>query len=99
MIAEEATDDSTPATPASFAKVVQTGEDCAKKVFEFCEHVLHIENPRSKIQINRAHRIGARSVGKTRPIVAKFVRSEHKALIKSALSNVNLNNHTTVRLK
>ena len=86
------TDDSTPATPASFAKVVETGEDCAKKVFEFCEHVLHIENPRSKIQIDRAHRIGARSVGKTRPIVAKFVRSEHKALIKSALSNVNLNN-------
>ena len=78
-------------TPTSFAKVVETGEDCVEKVFEFCEKILHIENPKSKIQIDRAHRIGTRSIGKTRPIVAKFVLSDHKTLIKSALSNVNLN--------
>ena len=32
------------------------------------------------------HRIGGRSEGKTRPIVAKFLLSEHKNLIKSALA-------------
>ena len=79
------------AGPTSFAKVVEAGENCAEKVFEFCEKVLQIENPKSKIQIDRAHRIGARSAGKIRPIVVKFVLSEHKALIKSALSKVNLN--------
>ena len=79
------------ATPTSFAKVVETGENCAEKVFEFCEKVLLIENPQSKLQIDRAHRIGQRSAGKIRPIVAKFVLSEHKAMIKTALSKVNLN--------
>ncbi|MEW8546881.1 MAG: hypothetical protein AB2693_25480, partial [Candidatus Thiodiazotropha sp.] len=74
----------------SFAKVVQMGENCADKVYEFCEKVLNIPNSKSKIQIDRAHRIGARSPGKIRPIVAKFVLSEHKALVKSALSKVNL---------
>ena len=38
-------------TPTSFAKVVETGENCAEKVFDFCEKVLNIENPQSKIQI------------------------------------------------
>ena len=87
-----ATKSSTSSEPAtSFAKVVESGEDCAEKVYEFCENVLKIENPKAKIQIERAHRIGYRSVGKTRPIVAKFVLSGHKAIVKSALSVVNLN--------
>ena len=82
---------SADAAPSSFSKVVETGEDCAEKVFEFCENVLKIDNPKAKIQIERAHRIGNRSAGKIRPIVAKFVLSGHKAIVKSALSGVNLN--------
>ena len=82
---------SAAAAPTSFAKVVETGEDCAEKVFEFCENVLKIENPKARIQIERAHRIGNRAAGKIRPIVAKFVLSGHKAIVKSALSGVDLN--------
>lgn len=86
--AEKSAED--PPAINSFAKVVQMGENCAEKVYEFCEKVLNIPNPKSKIQIDRAHRIGVRSPGKIRPIVAKFVLSEHKAFVKSALSKVNL---------
>ena len=82
---------SAAAAPTSFAKVVETGEDCAEKVFEFCENVLKIENPKARIQIERAHRIGNRAAGKICPIVAKFVLSGHKAIVKSALSGVDLN--------
>ena len=56
-----------------------------------CENVLKIENSKDRIQIERVHRIGNRSAGKIRPIIAKFVLSGHKAIVKSALSGVNLN--------
>ena len=75
---------------ASFADVTKHGENCADLVYEFCETLLKIENPRMKIQIERAHRIGSRKPDKIRPIVAKFVLSEHKDIVKAAASNVDL---------
>lgn len=78
------------ASSTSYANVVKREEDCAEKVYEFCEKVLKIDQPRSCIKIDRAHRIGVRSVGKIRPIVAKFALSEHKSLVKAALSKIDL---------
>ena len=78
------------ASSLSFAETVQKEESCADKVYEFCEKVLSIKDVRSCIKIDRAHRIGARSAGKTRPIVVKFLMSEQKDIVKSALRNVDL---------
>ena len=75
---------------ASFADVTKQGENCADLVYEFCETLLKIENHRMKIQIERAHRIGSRKPDKIRPIVAKFVLSEHKDIVKAAASNIDL---------
>ena len=78
------------ASALSYAGTVQKEEDCAGKVYDFCEKVLNIPNVKSSIKIDRAHRIGVRSAGKTRPIVAKFLMTEHKVAIKTALRNVDL---------
>ena len=59
-------------------------------MYDFCEKVLNIPNVKSSIKIDHAHRIGVRSAGKTRPIVAKFLMTEHKVAIKTALRNVDL---------
>ena len=56
----------------------------------FVKNVLKIKDARSRFKIDRAHRIGGRSEGKTRPIVAKFLLTEHKNLIKSALAKTDL---------
>ena len=74
----------------SFADGTKQGENCADLVYEFCESLLKIENPKSKIQIERAHRIGVRKPDKIRPILAKFVLSEHKDVVKSAAGKVDL---------
>ena len=52
---------------ASFADVTKQGENCADLVYEFCEKLLNIENPKSKIRIERAHRIGVRKPDKFGP--------------------------------
>ena len=52
--------------------------------------LLNIKDPMSNIQFERAHRIGARKPDKIRPIVAKFVLSEHKDVVKAAASKFNL---------
>lgn len=70
-------------TASYSAKVVQ-GENCVGLVHDFCKNVLKIEDPESSILIDRAHRVGSRSVGKTRPIVAKLVRTKDKEFIKQA---------------
>ena len=74
----------------SYAKVTETGENCKELVWEFCEKILKIANPRDNIHIDRAHRIGNRVPNKIRPIVVKFVLTEHKDFVKSALNNVDL---------
>ena len=79
------------ASHATYAHAT-AGEDCASKIFQFCESILRIDNPRAKIHIDRAHRMGQAKVGKTRPIVAKFKDSQSKINIKSALKAINLKN-------
>lgn len=74
---------------ASFAEVTG-GENCSELVYEFCEKLLKIDNPKSKIQIDRAHRIGIKKPNKIRPIVVKFILTEHKDVVKSALSKTDL---------
>lgn len=74
----------------SYAKVTEMGENCKELVWEFCKKILKIANPRDNIHIDRAHRIGNRVPNKIRPIVVKFVLTEHKDLVKSALNNVDL---------
>ena len=80
----------TTTSTASFANVTKQGENCSELVYEFCEKLLKIDDPKSKIQIERAHRIGIRKPDKIRPIVAKFVLSEHKDIVKSAASSFDL---------
>ena len=74
----------------TYSSIVQNNqENCADKVFTFCDKVLHINTPRSKINIVRAHRVGKFIPGKVRPIVAKL-ESESKSLIKQSLKHVKL---------
>ena len=42
-----------------------------EKVFDFCEKVLKITNPRDSIGIDRSHRMGGRVTNKNRPVVVK----------------------------
>ena len=82
-----------PATTYAQATSAPAVEDCEAKVYHFCETVLRIQNPRQKIQIDRAHRTGAPAPGKTRPIVAKFRDTASKMCVKDSLKQVKL--HTT----
>lgn len=75
---------------ASFATVTAKGENCTGMIYDFCRNVLKIENPESSIRIDRAHRIGNRAIGKTRPIVAMLVGSRDKEMIKQASRDVDL---------
>lgn len=58
-------------------------ENCLDKVLELCEVTLKIENAR-EMKIDRAHRLGPYSAGKTRPIVVKFNYYPDKMKIKQA---------------
>lgn len=85
------TDPSVPLSdPVTFASVSASAplENCAEKVFTFCEKLLNISDPKSKIKIIRAHRIGKPTPGRIRPIVAKF-DTDSKMLIKSSLKHVS----------
>ncbi|MEW8545016.1 MAG: hypothetical protein AB2693_15945 [Candidatus Thiodiazotropha sp.] len=95
QISQEADMDSTAentdqTAQKSFAEAITVEENCKAKVFEFCKAVLKIPDPESKFDIDVAHRIGKRQVGKIRPIVAKFVRREHKDTIKQIAQKCNL---------
>lgn len=75
--------------PKTYANAVTQEEDCISKVYDFCKIVLKIEKPES-FEIDVAHRIGKRSVGKIRPIVAKFVKRQDKDNLKKIAQKVNL---------
>ncbi|XP_052242307.1 uncharacterized protein LOC127852388 [Dreissena polymorpha] len=47
-------------------------EQCDKKILEFIETKLHVQNAQTEIKLHRAHRIGRYQPNKVRPIVAKF---------------------------
>ncbi|XP_052238685.1 uncharacterized protein LOC127849990 [Dreissena polymorpha] len=63
-------------------------EQCEKKILEFIETKLHVQNAQTEIKLHKAHLIGRYQPNKVRPIVAKFayypdkerVRRESKAL-------------------
>ena len=57
-------------------------ENCMKTIFEFCQNTLEMTNVQSTIKIDRAHRVGIYSNGKTRPIVVKFNYFQDKVNIK-----------------
>ena len=71
-------------------RVPGVDEKCDEKVTEFCEKVLLIEDPATKIQIDRAHRVGRFVSGKTRPTVVKFKDTSSKMTVKKSLRQVNL---------
>lgn len=63
---------------------VRKAEDCSSKIVNFCKDDLKIEN----VKIDRAHRVGKYTQGKTRPIVAKFHDPPVKESVKkSAIDN------------
>ena len=65
-------------------------EDCTEKVLQFCQSVLHIENPGDVLQIDRSHRIGNQTSNKTRPIVVRFKDTNSKLRVKDALRGADL---------
>ncbi|KAL4221058.1 hypothetical protein ACF0H5_019320 [Mactra antiquata] len=71
--------------------ITTTDENCVDKCKSFCENILGIKDAKSKIVIQRAHRVGRSIPGKIRPIVAKL-ESESKSIIKNALKVINLKN-------
>ena len=72
--------------PSSYAATVSSGMvSCTDKVYQFCENVLNINDPRSKIEIDRAHRMGAPGKGKRRPVVVEFKDTDSKTAVKSSL--------------
>ena len=76
-------------TQMSYANAA-AGEDCKAKVHEFCEKILKIPNARTRIYIDRAHRVGAYKPNRPRAIVVKFQDTESKMLVKGALKANNL---------
>lgn len=81
-----------PSQPQSTYAQVSAGEDCTVKILDFCEQVLKIESAKTRIFIDRAHRMGAFKHGKPRAIVVKFKDTNSKMLVKSALKSINLKN-------
>lgn len=65
-------------------------ENCAELVYDFCESVLKINDPKDKISIDRAHRIGRFASDKIRPIVVKFKDTSSKVTVQSTLKAANL---------
>ena len=78
------------ASSKSYAEALTVEEDCKAKVYEFCESVLKIQNPEQHFEIDVAHRIGKRQVGKIRPVVAKFVRRQDKENLRQIALKCNL---------
>mgnify|MGYP000122602808 FL=1 len=77
--------------PSSYAQVASTVESCASKVkFEFCETVHKIPHAKSKIRIDRAHRMGAPHHGRIRPIVCKSSDTDSKLCGKGFLKSANI---------
>lgn len=75
--------------PRSYAQVASR-EDCNAKVWEFCEAVLKIPNPRESVLIDRAHRTGAFKPGKPRAMIVKFKDTDSKMLVKSTAKELDL---------
>jgi hypothetical protein len=63
-------------------------EKCDEIVLEFCETKLKIEDAKTTIKLERAHRIGRKTTGKHRPIVAKFSFFQQRELVRHSSHNL-----------
>jgi hypothetical protein len=86
------TDHSTFNNSTPFLPNKPVTENCINKVYDFCSQVLNISGPETKIAVDVAHRIGAFTPGKIRPIVVRFKDKESKFMLKQQLRKVNLRN-------
>ncbi|KAL9976171.1 hypothetical protein ACROYT_G013432 [Oculina patagonica] len=53
-------------------------------LFEFLDKRLGLENPEKEIELQRVHRIGKPTAGKTRPIIARFLRFQDREMVLKA---------------
>ncbi|KAL9983201.1 hypothetical protein ACROYT_G005339 [Oculina patagonica] len=53
-------------------------------LFEFLEKRPGLENPEKEIELQRVHRIGKPTAGKTRPIIARFLRFQDREMVLKA---------------
>ena len=52
--------------------------------FEFLKNGLEFEDPEKKFELQRVHCLGKPGSGKTRPIIARFLRYEDREMVLSA---------------
>ena len=50
-------------------------------LFEFLKHGLGFEKPEKKFELQRVHRLGKPASGKTRPIIARFLRYQDREMV------------------
>lgn len=50
-------------------------------LFEFLKHGLGFEEPEKKFELQRVHRLGKPTSGKTRPIIARFLRYQDRKMV------------------
>ena len=62
----------------------ETDDDCVRKILQFCEERLEIENTKRDIKLHRAPRMGRYSPSKVRPIVAKFAYYPDRELVRKS---------------
>ena len=60
----------------------ETDDGCTRKILQFCEENLEIENASRDIKLHRAHRMGRYTPTKVRPIVAKFAYYPDRELVR-----------------
>ena len=54
-------------------------------LFEFLKNGLGCEDPEKKFELQRVHRLGKPAFGKTRPIIARFLRYQDREMVLRAL--------------
>ena len=63
------------------SKVINTSE----LLFEFLKNGLGFEDPEKKFELQRIHRLGKPASGKTRPIIARFLRyQDHEMVLRAS---------------
>jgi len=50
-------------------------------LFEFLKNGLGFEDPEKKFELHRVHRLGKPASGKTRPIIARFLRYQDREMV------------------
>lgn len=63
-------------------------ENCEEKILNFIENEMKIENGKTDIKIQRAHRVGRFNASKVRPIVAKFAFFPDRERVRKAASSL-----------